>query len=262
MASFKIKNWQYAANKHPQFLPITNYSRLKISKKLTCILFWLVTSTPSFFPAGNNQTSSTSSEGPNVHHGCASGPGSRADGEKSGQLDWCKTYVTFIPVSTMPTAWIWWTLMTFSLNWRAKLPFFRAVFHGTYCWCSQKATVRHIPVALQKSKSSSCPNIMCTNMCAVVKLYYTWLCKYHIYMSVWKIYDSYPTHSRTICQIHEKNKLPLFMTSSSLRSIDRSTVNHQIYTESQTIIRISCLFKLTMFYIICLGLQKLHVVIL
>ena len=69
MASFKIKNWQYAANKHPQFFPITNYSRLKISKHLTCLLFWLVTSTPSFFPAGNNQTSSTSSEGPNVHHG-------------------------------------------------------------------------------------------------------------------------------------------------------------------------------------------------
>ena len=159
MASFKIKNWQYMLQTNIlSFFPITNYSRLKISKHLTCILFWSSTWTPSFFPAGNNQTSSTSSEGPNVHQGCASGPGSRADGEKSGQVDWCRTYVTFIPVSTMPTAWIWWTL---SLNWRAKLPFFRAVFHGTYCWYSQKTTVRPIPVALQKSKSSYYPN-MCT----------------------------------------------------------------------------------------------------
>lgn len=129
-------------------------------------------------------------------------------------------------------------------------PSFELFSPRTYCWCSQKATVRHIPVALQKSKSSYYPN-MCTIQTFVLLSSYFWLVSipsvaflprqhlYYVYcicINVYAIlkktihkYAFYPKHNRTIASAKcLQQKLP---------SIDRSTVDHQIYTESQTIIR-------------------------
>lgn len=95
VSKLRIDNtcWQ---TKHPQFFSKDQLLKTQDLQKSYLHLVWSSTSTPSFFPAGNNQTSSMSSEGgPDVHHGCASGPGSRADGEKSGQLDWCRIYGGF-----------------------------------------------------------------------------------------------------------------------------------------------------------------------
>ena len=50
-------------------------------------------------------------------------------------------------------------------------PSFELFSPRTYCWCSKKTTVRHIPVSLQKARLVIIQICETTNICAVVKLY-------------------------------------------------------------------------------------------